>query len=189
MSDNQFPAVADAVLAAAMNLSENCLVCTSVHFWKLQNGIGGGRMWRNIIQDLPPDAGLTADDLKAHWAAGHGRTDEADVHVALEAASPTVPSTAPSTAARTPADLTLADTIVRQLIRQLAAGEVQPTVRDGLAAAAHLARHADVPDESVFFDAYWTLLDLVNQLTPPDLRDKINEELKVQLKRTQQRQG
>jgi len=122
--------------------AKGCLTCNHPLRWALEQEMVAGRTWAAIVRDLPEDAGLTGRNLRDHFAAGHLPVFEPAVqeHVARqsqergEAVAPSVAKVADT--------LGFAQTVVTRVSERLIAGDVQPTVRDALAATEHLLRYA-----------------------------------------------
>ncbi len=119
---------------------QNCLTCQSPYRAEVERALASGRSYKGVIGDLPPDAGLNERNLKEHFARQHvplaseglRRHRERDAEERGEAIQ---------AGAETVADhLTFAKRLLGQVERRLAAGEIEPGVRDGLAAASLLAR-------------------------------------------------
>ncbi len=123
---------------------KGCLTCNHPLRWALEREMVAGRSWAAIVRDLPEDAGLTGRNLRDHFAAGHLPVFEPAVqeHVTRQSQVPGE-AVAPSVA-KLADTLGFAQTVVTRVSERLIAGDVQPSIRDGLAAAEHLLRYAPV---------------------------------------------
>ncbi len=123
--------------------AKGCRVCNSGSVrLEAENQIVSGRTWARIVEELPEEAGLSARNLKDHYSAGHMPIFAASVQEHLERAS-TVRGEEIGPAVERIADhLDFAQAVVGRVNERLVAGEVEPTVRDALSAADHLARYA-----------------------------------------------
>ena len=132
--------------------AKGCRVCNSRSVrLEAENQIVSGRTWARIAEELPPEAGLSARNLKDHYTAGHMPVFEAAVQEHLERASTLRGEEIGPAVERIADHLDFAQAVVGRVNERLVAGEVEPTVRDALSAADHLARYA--PAETGYDEA------------------------------------
>lgn len=123
--------------------AKGCRVCNSRSVrLEAENQIVSGRTWARIAEELPPEAGLSARNLKDHYTAGHMPVFAAAVQEHLERASTLRGEEIGPAVERIADHLDFAQAVVGRVNERLVAGEVEPTVRDALSAADHLARYA-----------------------------------------------
>jgi len=123
--------------------AKGCRVCNSRSVrLEAENQIVSGRTWARIVEELPPGAGLSARNLKDHFKAGHMPVFEAAVQEHLERASTLRGEEIGPAVERIADHLDFAQAVVGRVNERLVAGEVEPTLRDALSAADHLARYA-----------------------------------------------
>ncbi len=148
-----------------------CRCCQHPARWEIEQQIVAGRMWANIARDLPEDSGLTARNIKDHYTNGHLPITEPAVveHIERqskergEALAPSVEKVADS--------LGFATTVLTRVNERLTAREIEPSVRDGLAAAEHLARYSPYDtsaDEADYFAAFIRYHECARQIMSGD---------------------
>jgi len=123
---------------------KGCLTCNHPLRWALEREMVAGRTWAAIVRDLPEDAGLTGRNLRDHFAAGHLPVFEPAVQEHVTRQSRVRGEAVPPSVAKLADTLGFAQTVVTRVSERLIAGDVQPSICDGLAAAEHLLRYAPV---------------------------------------------
>lgn len=140
--------------------AKGCLVCNSPAEVRLmaEEQTVAGRNWVKIAEALPEGCGLTARNVKDHYANGHIPVHEAAVQEHLDRASKQRGESVAPAAARLADHLDLAQAVLGRVHDRLQAGEVEPTVREALMAGEHLARYsgqaADAADEADYVEAF-----------------------------------
>ena len=117
-----------------------CHCCRSPERDRLDEMLLTGRSPWAVEQELS-GSGLTSRNIREHWSRGHvpipwkAASDRAKVE-----APPSLAAAVTAIVQPLSAHLGLASSIVSDVSRRVASGDLQPTVRDGLAAADLLAR-------------------------------------------------
>lgn len=111
-----------------------------------RGGDGLRRSWATIAADLPVEAGLNARNLRDHFANGHLPIHEPTVR-ALADRQAAERGYVVEQAVEIAVDyLGFCHTVVGTVSKGVLNGKIRPTVRDGIAAAALLARYDPGPD-------------------------------------------
>ncbi len=157
-----------------------CKVCESPFRTQAEQQIATGRTYAAIARSLPPEADLSAANVRAHWTAGHmpfqveavrrifeqraietGRDIEAGVEEAVD-------------------QVTLARTVVHRAFERIASGEIQPTVSDGVA-AAKLLHQMGVDDETLdrdlWVEAFMVYHDVARKVMSTEMFARFGREL------------
>jgi len=119
---------------------QNCLTCQSPYRTQVERALVSGRSYKGVVGDLPPDAGLNVRNLKEHFARQHVPLAAEGLRRQRERDAEERGQTIQSGAEAVADHLIFARRLLGQVERRLAAGEIEPNVRDGLAAASLLAR-------------------------------------------------
>jgi hypothetical protein len=147
-----------------------CFVCSSKYRDDVERHLAEGRTYRAIAAVLPPDADLTPRNLRDHYANGHldldapavqraSRQQEQDLQAARE---PLVQAKA--------AHLSFAHAVLGRVAERLDSGDVQPEIRDGIAAAKLIAATEAAAGERNDVEDYVTamvaLIEVVHEIVP-----------------------
>lgn len=119
---------------------QNCLTCQSPYRGAVEQALVTGRSYKSVIADLPPDAGLNERNLKEHFARQHVPLASEGLRRHREREAEERGQVVEAGAAAVADHVTFAKRLLGQVERRLAAGEIEPNVRDGLAAASLLSR-------------------------------------------------
>jgi hypothetical protein len=144
-----------------------CYVCSSRYRDDVERHLAAGRTYKAIAALLPSDADLTPRNLRDHYANGHldldapavqraSRQQEQDLQTARE---PLVQAKA--------AHLSFAHAVLGRVAQRLDSGDVEPEIRDGIAAARLLAQTEEAAGQQAKIDDYVTamvtLIDTVRE--------------------------
>ncbi len=122
--------------------AKGCRVCNSSYRALAEEYTLAGRTWAKIVEALPDDAGLSARNLADHFRNKHVPVFEASVREHQDREASRRAETVAPAVERLADHLDFTKAVVERVSARLRDGEVQPTVRDGLAAAGHLAQYA-----------------------------------------------
>jgi len=99
-----------------------------------------GRTYRAIAAVLPPDAEISPRNLRDHFANGHLDLDAQAVQRASRQQGQALQAAREPLVQGKAAHLSFAHALLGRVAERLDSGEVQPEIRDGLAAARLLAQ-------------------------------------------------
>jgi len=117
----------------------HCHTCTSPHRREVERLVVQGLPYKAILTRLPADSGLSEDSIRRHVKAKHLPVHDETVERLREQDAVERGEIVAEGAQAEVNHITFARGILRQVERRLADGELQPDLRDGLAAARHLA--------------------------------------------------
>jgi hypothetical protein len=149
-----------------------CRTCRHPQRLRLETEVIAGRPWSAVIDDLPPGSGLTARALRNHFVRGHLPVREATAaRLAVQQAAERGQVVAAGTD-RLVEHASFANSVLGRVSHLLLSGQATPTIRDGLAAAALLARVEQTQPaftEEDFLRASFVIFDAAKALLPDDL--------------------
>jgi hypothetical protein len=121
--------------------SARCHTCRSPHRRTVEILLVGGASCSEAVQDLPDDAGLTSRNVREHVNRGHLPVEHEVVRrLAEEETKGRAEQVEEGVAVRFQA-IALASTIVELFTARLLAGELEPTMPDGIRMCKLLARY------------------------------------------------
>lgn len=124
-----------------MRVQRNCKVCMSPHRFDIEEMLVGGRTYRKIVESLPADDdhGLTYENVKNHYLNGHLPTEHSATRQIVEARAQRVGKAVEDSVEQLVDGVSLAQVVVQKTFEAIAANEIAPDMKDGLAAAKFLA--------------------------------------------------
>jgi len=117
-----------------------------------------GRTYRAIAAVLPPDAEISPRNLRDHFANGHLDLDAQAVQRASRQQGQALQAAREPLVQGKAAHLSFAHSLLGRVAERLDSGEVQPEIRDGLAAARLLAQTEEAAGQQAKIDDYVTAL-------------------------------
>jgi len=158
-----------------------CRVCGSSRRFSVEKGLAEGRTYRAIVRSLPDDAGLSEDNVRSHYSAGHMPIQHAAVQEVAARQGEELGSAFEPAVSALADHLTLATQVVARVRERLTSGEEQPTVRDGLAAIRLLAETEGIAAQQRgvgdYETAMITLVEVVRESVSPETYAEIGERL------------
>jgi len=137
---------------------------------RIETEVVTGRTWARIAADLPPEAGVNARNIRDHWTNQHVPVYEASVQ-ALVDRDARARGEVVERAVEVAVDfLDFCRAVVGTVNKRVVTGEVQPTIRDAIAAATVLARYDPGPamtDED-YYRAFFAYHETVSDVLPVD---------------------
>lgn len=155
-----------------------CKVCSSPQRRRAEEMLAAGRTYGAITRTLP-DAGFDNRNLADHIRAQHLPLDAPAVRLVAQQEAASIAEVIEPAVKAKAAHLSLAHAVVARVAQRLTAGDIEPDVRDALAAARLIAQ---VEVETQFDAEQWTtamlrLVDAVRQVATPEQFDAIGEVL------------
>ena len=137
----------------------HCHTCVSASRREIERLVVQGLPYKAILQRLPDDSGLSEDSIRRHVKAQHLPIHDEAVKRLREQDAVERGEIVAEAAQAEVNHLSFARGILGQVQRRLANGEIEPDLRDGLAAARHLAAFdAEVGFET---DAYFKAIRVI----------------------------
>lgn len=155
----------------AMVTQPRCKLCCHALRREVEQAIAEGRAYSRIVEDIVTDGSLNERNLRDHMTNQHmpvvakavRRVVSEQAEQSLAAVFPMVDSLA--------GHLTFAQAVVARVQERLEAGDIEPSIRDGVAAAKLLATaHSVAGGEGVeeWRMVYMETLDMVQKVMNPD---------------------
>lgn len=148
-----------------------CRVCSSGPLRRrIEEETVDGRSWSSIAADLPADADLSPRNIRDHFCHGHLPVKEPTVQRVVETQAEQRGAVVERAIEVVVGHLDFCQTVVGRVNKRVVNGEVEPTVRDAIAAATVLARFDPGPgtDERDFVDAFLVYHQEVSEVLHPD---------------------
>lgn len=121
--------------------SARCHTCRSPHRRTVEVALVGGASCSEAVQDLPDDAGLTSRNVREHLRRGHLPVEhEVVARLVEQEAQRRARQIEDGVSVRTQA-LALASTTIDLVTAKLVAGELEPTIADGIKMAKLLIHY------------------------------------------------
>lgn len=158
-----------------------CRVCVSTARHQVETGIAAGRSWRGIVRDLPQEAGISEDSVRRHWERHHMPARAAAVQRVADERMQEIAPVLEAQVVEVARHLRLAHAVVDRVTARLAAGEVEPDLKDGLVAVRLLASIEQVAgggSETEYVRAFEALILAARSALPPEQFDQVNREFK-----------
>ena len=156
--------------AIPMKYEKSCSVCRDDCRFDAEKLIMGGRSYQSVLADLPA-AAFSEDSLRRHFANGHVPIKQAARQFAAERKSKEITEAVEPVAHGLSRTLAFAQTVVSSVEKRVAAGDLEPTVSDGLAAARFVAEMTDDVDADQMrneaLQVVLALTDLVQEMLEP----------------------
>lgn len=121
----------------------NCRVCQSPYRFDVDEELTAGRVYRKIVEGLPEDANLSRDNIQRHFLNGHLSIESAVTRQIVETRAAELGKRIEDEVGSVIDGITLARTVVEKTFARIAAGEIEPDVREGLAAVKLLADYGE----------------------------------------------
>ena len=168
--------------AIPMKYEKSCSVCRDEYRFDAEKLIMRGRSYQSVVADLPA-AEFSEDSLRRHFANGHVPIKQAARQFAAERKSKEITEAVEPVAHGLSRTLAFAQTVVTSVEKRVAAGDLQPTVSDGLAAARFVAEMTEDEDahqvRNQALQVVLALTDLVQEMLSPlglwsQFQDRVN---------------
>jgi hypothetical protein len=147
-----------------------CFVCSSKYRDEVERHLAAGRTYRAIAALLPSDADLTPRNLRDHLANGHLDLDAPAVQRASRQQEQDLQATREPLVQAKAAHLSFAHAVLGRVAQRLDSGEVQPEIRDGIAAARLIAATEAAAGErngiEDYVSAMVALMEVVKEIVP-----------------------
>ncbi|HSH60979.1 MAG TPA: hypothetical protein VK988_15340 [Acidimicrobiales bacterium] len=117
-----------------------CRVCRSASRRAVEIALAEGRSYTQIVAMLP-DSGLTARNVAEHYRRGHLPVQSTEVREIVAARAADNRALVQVAVDRQTERLKLANAVVERAAKRLAAGEIQPSFSEAVAASRLLAEH------------------------------------------------
>jgi hypothetical protein len=150
----------------------NCKTCRSPHRQQIEEGLVAGEPYSAIVDELPAGHDLSARNLRDHWLNDHLGMMEPAVERFREQLAAERGEVAERGVTQILDYLGFVRGVLSKAHARLQAGELQPSIKDGLAAAKLLAALESPPDAAAMVD-HWREVILiwreeVSKLMTPD---------------------
>lgn len=156
-----------------------CLTCRSGHRQSVEAMIAMGRTWRGIARALPADAGLSEDNIRQHYSRGHMPLQAAVVQQAAEDRRLEISAAAEGQVEQRARHTRLAHAVLDRVLFRLASGDIEPEVRDGMAAARFLATlEPSEAGQGEYVAAFESLILAARSVLPAGQFDLVNQEFR-----------
>ena len=109
----------------------------------MQRAVAQGRSYQRIVEAFPDCGSVNARGLQAHFANGHVPINAPAVRAVGQARSAEVSDVLLPLIAKTALNLSFAHAVVEWVQARLEAGDLEPSIRDGVAAAELIGRLRD----------------------------------------------
>lgn len=149
-----------------------CLVCRSVHRFDIENEIVAGRVYAQIARSLPESAGINARNIGDHFRNGHMPLEVEESRRVLEHRARERGKDIEAGADSLVDGLVLAEAVVRKGYEALQRGDLQPDMKDVLAAARLLETFGygedSGPDQGAIVEAFMVYHETAARYMTPD---------------------
>lgn len=122
----------------------SCHTCASRHRREIESAVLSGRPPGAVVRDLPEGHGLTARHVRDHLRNGHVPADAQQVRQALDRYEQERAEIATQASEAAADHILFARSVLGAVTTRMNDGTLDPTVRDGVAAAGLLARWEQV---------------------------------------------
>lgn len=148
-----------------------CKVCESPSRFECESQVAAGRTYASVSRSLGREAGLSAANIRAHWANGHMPFQAEAVRRILEERAAERSQDIEAGVDAVVDEVALARTVVHRTFEEIAAGMLRPTVADGVA-AARLLHQMGVDDagldRDLWVEAFMAYHDTARQVMTAD---------------------
>ena len=169
------------VIASPLSSVPQCYVCASKYRDEVESHLAAGRTYKAIAAILPPDADLSPRNARDHYANGHLDLDAPAVQRASRQQEQELLAVREPLVQAKAAHLSFAHAVLGRVAQRLDSGEVQPEIRDGIAAARLLAQTEEAAGQQAKIDDYVTamgaLIDTVREHVSDETFTKIGRAL------------
>jgi hypothetical protein len=147
-----------------------CFVCASKYRDEVESHLAAGRTYKAIAALLPSDADLTPRNLRDHFSNGHLDLDAPAVQRASHWQEQALQVAREPLVQAKAAHLSFAHAVLGRVAQRLDSDEVQPEIRDGLAAAKLIAATEAAAGErgniEDYVSAMVALIEVVHEIVP-----------------------
>ena len=158
-----------------------CSVCASRYRDEVERQLAAGRTYKAIAALLPPDADLSPRNLRDHYANGHLDLDAPAVQRASHWQEQALQVAREPLVAAKAAHLGFAHAVLGRVAERLDSGDVEPDIRDGLAAAKFIAAIEAAAGErngiEDYVSAMVALMEVVKEIVPAPMFVEIGQSL------------
>jgi hypothetical protein len=155
-----------------LHSAPGCLVCASPARLDIEMSIVRGNTYASIERHLPAGSGVSAHNIRSHYAAGHLPLQVEVMRRLLERRATEIGRDIQDGVDDLVDHVSLAREVVRATYERLASGELQVDVNDGIAAARLLAQIGDgedSTDRAAWVEAFMAYHDTARSLMGPEL--------------------
>jgi len=168
-------------IASPLSSVPQCYVCASKYRDEVESHLAAGRTYKAISAILPPDADLTPRNLRDHYANGHLDLDAPAVQRASHWQEQALQVAREPLVAAKAAHLGFAHAVLGRVAQRLDSGDVEPDIRDGIAAAKLIAATEAAAGEQAGIEDYVTamvaLIEVVRETVPAPMFVEIGQSL------------
>lgn len=149
-----------------------CKVCASgQHRLGIESRIAAGEVYSAIVRALPADLGLTPRNLADHYRNGHTGAQHAAVRLVTARKAESTSRAVESLTEAVAGNLGFAHAVVGRVQQRMARGDVEPEVRDALAALRLIAQAEMAAGERHTADEFITvmliLIEMAREIMTP----------------------
>jgi hypothetical protein len=155
-----------------------CRTCTHPERIRVETEVVQGRPWSAILRDLPGESGLSARGIRNHFVRGHLPIEEETVARLVQRQAEERGHVVAAGADSMVGHVDFASSVLGRVSHLLLTGQATPTIRDGLAAAALMAKlELTQPafSEEDFVRASFVFLDAAEEVLPHDMSQAVFE--------------
>jgi hypothetical protein len=157
-----------------------CKVCSSPSRLVIEQEIANGRTYVGIIKSLPEGHDLHPRNLKDHYGNGHMPLEVETLRTIIDQRARIRGKSIEDSNEALVDHVSLAQTVVQKTFEGIAAGELRPSIKDGIRAAALL--HAvglteDGSDQQDVVQAFVAYMEETRRLMPPEMWDQFGRNL------------
>lgn len=157
-----------------------CKVCEHPQRFAVEQQVASGRTYAAIARQLDPEADLSAANIRAHWTNGHMPFQVESLRRIVETRAAEIGRDIEAGVEDTVDQVALARTVVHRTFERIAAGLVEPTVADGVA-AARLLHLMGVDDEhldrDLWVEAFMVYHEIARRIMGDDQFTRFGREL------------
>jgi hypothetical protein len=163
-----------------MRVIGSCRTCRSIHRAEIENLVIMGYAWGSIADHLPPDSGLSKENIRHHFDQGHMPLPEALRRSVIERRAKMLRLSTADNAAPVVDQWVVTQAIMQRGFENIMTGHAEPDVKDTLAAAKQLsdieARTSD--ERAINDDAVMAIIEGARSYMSQEDWIKFNWELK-----------
>ena len=163
-----------------LHSAPGCRVCESEHRLAVEQQIVAGHTYASIERSLPKGAGLTAHNVRSHYAANHMPLQVEVMRRLLERRAEEIGRDIEAGVEDLVDHVTYARTVVRAAYEGIASGELRVGVDDGVAAARLLAQMHDGEEEgdrAAWVEAFMAYHDTARAVMGPEMFEQFQRAL------------
>ena len=168
-------------VSAPLTSVPQCYVCASRYRDDVERHLASGRTYKAIAALLPPDADLSPRNIGDHLQNGHLDIDAAAVQRASRQQEHALQTAREPLVAAKSAHVSFAYGVLARVAERLHSGELEPDIKDGLAAAKLIAAMESAAGDRDQIEDYVTamvaLIDVVREVAPAQMFVEIGQSL------------